>query len=590
MYMYTDYWGLKKPPFDNVPDPSMYVESHLSVENTVAETLFAIEEGNECLTVIVGDVGLGKTLSLRMILDSLDLEKYKIAFVTNPDMSFVQLLREIIGQLTGKECEVKGKIELLEVFNKLLFETADEGKKVLIFIDEANAISPANLESLRLLTNMQDDDRNLFTIVLAGQLEFAKRLEHPRRANLFQRIGTYNKIEKMDSKDLVRQYVETRLKLAGATREIFTDDAINWLWEFSEHGVPRLINKIAKLCLKAGETNNFNVIRGEIVQQIGDRFDKMAGPAVQKRRAKEMAAPQAPKREVVKATPEKQEPIKAEAVEKERATAFQPPLPPPPPPPPPPPVEAVPEIAVAPPKVEPAPKPEIPKEKPVVKTIEEEELEEEPEEPVVEKIAPPPLPPPPPVEAAPEIAVTSPKVEPTPKPEIPKEKPVVEKIEEEELEEEPEEPVVEKAAPPSPPPLPPPPVEAAPEPKVAPRLVETKMPLPEIPKEKPAPPSPPRIETTPQPAKAIVHPPTEGFLEAEEDKDTITIAGCKIKIEIPPHIMEQSRSANTEQRRKIAGVLAAQTLEKNPQLTASHTVDPVSVWSDILNVIMKKFE
>ena len=54
-----------------------------------------------------------------------------------------------------------------------------KGKKVLIFIDEANAISPANLESLRLLTNMQDDDRNLFTIVLAGQLEFAKRLEHP---------------------------------------------------------------------------------------------------------------------------------------------------------------------------------------------------------------------------------------------------------------------------------------------------------------------------------------------------------------------------------------------------------------------------
>ncbi|HOW55963.1 MAG TPA: AAA family ATPase, partial [Syntrophorhabdaceae bacterium] len=195
--MYTDYWGLKKPPFDNVPDPSMYVDAHLSVENTVAETLFAIEEGNECLTVIVGDVGLGKTLSLRLILDSLDQSKYKIAFVTNPDMSFVQILREIVGQLTGKECEIRGKTELLEVFNKLLFESADEGKKVLVFIDEANAISPTNLESLRLLTNMQDDNRNLFTIVLAGQMELAKRLEHPKRANLFQRIGTYNRIEKM---------------------------------------------------------------------------------------------------------------------------------------------------------------------------------------------------------------------------------------------------------------------------------------------------------------------------------------------------------------------------------------------------------
>jgi len=276
-HMYTDYWGLKKPPFDNVPDPSMYVDSHLSVENTVAETLFAIEEGNECLTVIVGDVGLGKTLSLRLILDSLDQSKYKIAFVTNPDMSFVQILREIIGQLTGKECEIRGKTELLEVFNKLLFETADEGKKVLVFIDEANAISPTNLESLRLLTNMQDDTRNLFTIVLAGQMELAKRLEHPKRANLFQRIGTYNRIEKMESEDLVRNYVDTRLKMAGAVKNIFTDDAIQRLYQYSEKGVPRLINKIAKLCLKAGETNEFDVITGDVVQQIGQRFLKMTG-------------------------------------------------------------------------------------------------------------------------------------------------------------------------------------------------------------------------------------------------------------------------------------------------------------------------
>ena len=62
--MYYEYWNLNKPPFDNVPDPTMYVDSHESVENCIAETLFAIEEGNECIAVIVGNVGLGKTLSL----------------------------------------------------------------------------------------------------------------------------------------------------------------------------------------------------------------------------------------------------------------------------------------------------------------------------------------------------------------------------------------------------------------------------------------------------------------------------------------------------------------------------------------------
>ena len=79
--MYYEYWSLRKPPFDNVPDPSMYVDSHASMENAIAETLFAIEEGGESIAVIVGDVGLGKTLSLRMIIDSLDQEKYKIAIL-----------------------------------------------------------------------------------------------------------------------------------------------------------------------------------------------------------------------------------------------------------------------------------------------------------------------------------------------------------------------------------------------------------------------------------------------------------------------------------------------------------------------------
>jgi type II secretory pathway predicted ATPase ExeA len=282
--MYYDYWGLQKPPFDNVPDPTMYSDSHSSMENAIAETLFAIEEGNECIAVIVGDVGLGKTLSLRIIIDSLDLDRYKIALVANPDMSFNELLREIVGQLSGTRCEERRKVDLLEEFNKILFDTIDSGKKVLIFIDEANAISPTNLESLRLLTNMQKDQKNLFTIVLAGQLELARRLEHPKRANLLQRIGTLSRIDKIESEDLLKSYVETRLRLAGGARQIFADEAYGFLWEYSEHGVPRLINKMCKLSLKTGETNGFTLISGEIVRQVGERFRHLTGPAIPKRR------------------------------------------------------------------------------------------------------------------------------------------------------------------------------------------------------------------------------------------------------------------------------------------------------------------
>jgi type II secretory pathway predicted ATPase ExeA len=172
--MYCDYWNLTKPPFDNVPDSSMYVDCHESMENVISETIFAIKEGNECFAVIFGDVGLGKTLSLRVIIDSLEPEKYKVALITNPALSFIQLLREIIGQITGKQCEEKKKVDLQEIFNRLLFETADQGKKIVIVIDESNVLTSANLDDLRLLTNMQDDERNLFTLLLAGQIELAR--------------------------------------------------------------------------------------------------------------------------------------------------------------------------------------------------------------------------------------------------------------------------------------------------------------------------------------------------------------------------------------------------------------------------------
>ncbi len=282
--MYYEYWNLNKSPFDNVPDPTMYAACHVSMESAIAETQFAIEEGEDCLSVIVGDVGLGKTMSIRIVIDSLESEKYKIALVTNPSTTFVQILREIIGQITGKPCEERKKDDLLEIFNRLLFETSDEGKKILIFIDEANVMSPKKLEDLRLLTNMQEDSRNLFTIVLVGQMELAKRLEHPKKANFFQRIGTYCRIEKIPSEEQLRNYVETRLQRAGMSGNIFTEDSFPVIWECSEHGVPRLINKICKLSLKAGETNELTEIDGDIIQQIGDRFKKITRPVGSKRK------------------------------------------------------------------------------------------------------------------------------------------------------------------------------------------------------------------------------------------------------------------------------------------------------------------
>jgi general secretion pathway protein A len=461
--MYYEYWGLIKAPFDNVPDPSMYVESHTSVENAIAETLFAIEEGNECISVIVGEIGSGKTLSLRLILDSLQSDRYRIAFITNPNMSFVQLLREIIGQITGKECAIKRKVELLEIFNKLLFETMDEKKRILIFIDEANAISTTNLECLRLLTNMQDDGHNLFTLVLAGQMELAKRLEHPRRANLYQRIGTYSRIDKLASVGQLKEYVQARLLLAGANQMFFNDAAVEALWRHSEQGVPRLINKLCKLCMKAGETNGFLVIDAEVVNQIGERFHRFTGAA--KREAR-FCAPKEQKDQLAQSSGKK---------------------------------EMVPPEVIVEEEVEEKPQ--------VIGTIETERQVS--------------------VEQTERLEVTESSQE--------KEMVPPELIVEEEMEEEPQ-------------------VIASIEPKRQVSVQQTE-----------------RVEKQ----------------EASWETD---IGSFHIKIAVPFDVLREAGLSTWETRTKIAGTLAAQTLQRYPQLAYSPSQDQVALWSSIRKAILSAFE
>jgi len=631
--MYSEYWNLVKPPFDNVPDASMYVDCHVSMEDVIAETIYAIKEGNECLTVIVGDVGLGKTLSLRVIIDSLEPEKYKVALITNPALSFIQLLREIIGQITGKQCLEKKKVDLLEMFNRLLFETADQGKKIVIAIDEANVLSPSNLDDLRLLTNMQDDNRNLFTLLLVGQMELAHKLEHPKRANLFQRIGTYGHLEKLPSKEAVRDYIEARLRIAGTDRKIFDDSAISVIWEFSEHGVPRLINKICKLCLKAGETNEFPMITGEIASQIADRFQKLSRtrkpPAqIQEISSEKETAPKAVSSQkaapavepgFAKPSPPQQpvhvEPPRMEATdrpaarptplaEEERPRVFTPERPVAPVPPP---REERP-IRMEPPRV-------VTPERPTLRPIPSSE-EERPRVFAQERPPVAPVPPQQPVHVEPPRmeATDRPAARPTPLAE--EERPRVFT---------PERPVA-----PVPPPreerpirMEPPRVGPADEniqPSAAQRPEEFS---PRVEQPKVVPISKQSVNYVPlkgglKPASASpqpVHPvqpqpvqPVQQAVQAEEASfaeqspmaaqtdseyeiyEECTIGHQKITISIPGHAVKQAQTASRENKNKLAGYWSAQVLKANPQLVSSTFSDPVSLWFEVKNIILKKFE
>ena len=293
--MYQEYWELSEAPFDNVPDPAMYFRMHASVENAIAELLFAIEEGNECLALLIGDVGLGKTMALRVVLDKLEHGKYKTAFVTNPDLTFPQLMREVIGQLQGEDCELRSREELLEQFNRFLVKAAGEQQKVLLFIDEGQALRGPVLESMRLLTSIQENKRNLLTIILAGQPELGTLLTHPKRANLLQRVGVCPILEPLGSEDLVGDYIDHRMERAGSGRNVFTNSGIASIYECSK-GVPRLINRFCKLCLKAGETNRLTEIDAEVVGTVANQFQpsRLLQNLADSRGAKEVQIQQSP--------------------------------------------------------------------------------------------------------------------------------------------------------------------------------------------------------------------------------------------------------------------------------------------------------
>ena len=290
------------------------------------------------------------------------------------------------------------------------------------------------------------------------------------------------------------------------------------------------------------------------------------------------------------------------------------------PPPPPPPPPDIPEVFITPQKVELPPTVEVVDAIPEPVVTEQKTEPPPPVEPVPEPplfvpepvITPEKVELPPTVEAIPEPVVTEQKTEPLPPPRpdgpldwstlkkiadefkepplfVPEPVITPEKVELPPTVEAIHEPVVtEQKTEPLPPPRPDGPLDWSTLKKIADEfkepLIETTGPLP--PREVASAP----VRNIYVEEKRTIHRPAEKPPEAADNIDSISIAGCKVRIEIPAHIMEQTKSANNEQRRKTAGVLAAQTLERNPQLTASPTVDPVSVWSEILSIIMKRIE
>ncbi|MBR7800069.1 ExeA family protein [Undibacterium fentianense] len=238
---YKSHFGLHETPFGITPDTSFFFSfgNHLEALNTL---LVAAQSG-EGFIKITGEVGTGKTLLCRQFLKLLG-DDFVSAYIPNPFLeprTLLLVLADDLGIPQEKNCE---QHEVLKAINLHLLHLARAGKRVLLCIDEAQALPIETLEAIRLLSNLETEKRKLLQIVLFGQPELDRRLAREEIRQLAQRISFHYRLRPLNW-DETHFYIQHRLRVAGYSElRLFTRFAVAALW-FASHGVPRVLNILA---------------------------------------------------------------------------------------------------------------------------------------------------------------------------------------------------------------------------------------------------------------------------------------------------------------------------------------------------------
>jgi len=245
--VYLDYYGLKEPPFNITPNPRFlfYSAKHREAFNHM---LYGIRE-RKGFVQLTGEVGAGKTTLCRALLDQLGPE-FSTALILNPVLDADQLVKAIAMELN---LEVKGldRLETLAEINRFLLHQVEQHKETVLIIDEAQDLPRELLEQVRLLSNLETDERKLLQIILMGQPELRDRLNEYSLRQLRQRITVRFHLQPLKRSE-VAHYIHHRLQVSGANgAPYFTGGAVWSIYRYSR-GIPRLINAICDKCLLAG--------------------------------------------------------------------------------------------------------------------------------------------------------------------------------------------------------------------------------------------------------------------------------------------------------------------------------------------------
>lgn len=239
--MYLQHFSLSEYPFGLTPNTQFFcaLSSHQDAFNVL---MVALHSG-EGFIKVTGEVGTGKTLLCRKLLNELGKE-FVTAYVPNPALSQAELLAVVAEELGLPSEKTVRSGHLLKLIYQRLLSVAEQGQRLVLVLDEAQAIPPDSLELLRLLTNLETESRKLLQIVLFGQPELDVMLARSDLRQLRQRITFSCRLRPLDRAETQR-YLFQRLRIAGyAERDLFTHAAY-WLIHRRSQGTPRLLNIIA---------------------------------------------------------------------------------------------------------------------------------------------------------------------------------------------------------------------------------------------------------------------------------------------------------------------------------------------------------
>lgn len=266
--MYEEFYGLTEKPFSIQPDPSFL---YWGRGHRLAYAMLEYGVINQAgISVVTGEVGCGKTTLIHRLLDQLS-DTHTVALLSNIQAGRGELLSWVLMGY-GEPYAGKSHVEMFAQLQSFFIREYAKGKRVVLIIDEAQNLSVDMLEELRMLSNINAGKDQLLQLILVGQPQLKDLLSRPDMLQLAQRIGADFHLTPL-SREEVHAYVETRLTIAGAQSNVFTQDAMDVIAEQSR-GVPRVINIIADTALVYAFSAQERVAGVDIVRTvIRDKLD-----------------------------------------------------------------------------------------------------------------------------------------------------------------------------------------------------------------------------------------------------------------------------------------------------------------------------